>query len=109
MSRLSSPLRIVAALSAFTAVLPATAQSIDYAELAELMGEPVTTSVTGKPQRASDAPAAIVIITRSEIARSPARDVPGLLQSFAGIDVNRWTAGHSDVAVRGGVQSYNPR
>ena len=87
----------------------AHAQSVNYSELQELFNEPVTTSVTGKPQRASEAPAGITIITRDEIARSPARDVPGLLRSYAGIDVNQWTAGQSDVAVRGGVQVYNPR
>ncbi|HWI85523.1 MAG TPA: TonB-dependent receptor plug domain-containing protein [Sphingomonas sp.] len=87
--------------------MPAFAQSIDYAALQETMGEPVTTSVTGKPQRASETPASIVIITRDQIARSPANDIPGLLKTYAGIDVNRWTAGQSDVAVRGGVQTYN--
>lgn len=87
----------------------ANAQSVDYAALEEAMGEPVTTSVTGKPQTASAAPASLVIITRDQIARSVARDVPGLLAAYAGIEVNRWTAGHSDVAVRGGVQTYNAR
>jgi len=85
------------------------AQTVDYSALADLMGEPVTTSVIGKPQRASELPASAVIITREQIARSPARDIPGLLKSFSGIDVNRWTAGQSDVAVRGGVQTYNAR
>ncbi|RZM11505.1 MAG: hypothetical protein EOP67_67005, partial [Sphingomonas sp.] len=37
------------------------------------------------------------------------RDVPGLLKTLAGVDVNRWTAGQTDVAVRGGVQTYNAR
>lgn len=87
----------------------ASAQSVDYQTLQDTIGEPVTTSVTGKPQRASETPASIEIITRDQIAHSPAHDVPGLLQSYAGVDVNRWTAGQSDVAVRGGVQTYNPR
>ncbi|MBB5712557.1 TonB-dependent receptor plug domain-containing protein [Sphingomonas xinjiangensis] len=93
------------------AVAPSTAvaQAVDYSALSEVMGEPVTTSVTGKPQRASELPASTVIVTREQIARSPARDVPGLLKSYAGVDVNRWTAGQSDVAVRGGVQTYNAR
>jgi iron complex outermembrane receptor protein len=99
-----------AALVGAAATSPAAiAQSIDYQALQDAIGEPVTTSVTGKPQRASELPASTVIITRAEIARSPARDVPGLLKSYAGIDVNRWTAGQSDVAVRGGVQTYNAR
>lgn len=87
----------------------ASAQDVNYAEMEELFGEPVTTSVTGKPQRASEAPAALVIITRDEIRRSPAHDIPGLLQAHAGIDVARWTAQGTDVAIRGGVQPFNPR
>jgi len=85
------------------------AQIVDYATLSDAFGEPITTSVTGKPQRASEAPAAITIITHDEIARSPARSVPDLLKVYAGIDVNRWAAGQSDVTVRGGVQTYSAR
>ncbi|MBD8548637.1 TonB-dependent receptor plug domain-containing protein [Sphingomonas sp. CFBP 8760] len=85
------------------------AQIVDYATLSDAFGEPITTSVTGKPQRASEAPAAITIITHDEIARSPARSVPDLLKAYTGIDVNRWTAGQSDVTVRGGVQTYSAR
>jgi iron complex outermembrane receptor protein len=103
---------IHSACFSLAAILLATAgaaQSVDYAALQETIGEPVTTSVTGKPQRASETPAAIEIITRDQIAHSPAHDVPGLLKTYAGVDVNRWLAGQSDVAVRGGVQTYNPR
>lgn len=87
----------------------AHAQSVNYSELEEMFGEPVTTSVTGKPQRASEAPAALVIITRDDIRRSPAHDIPGLIQAYAGIDVARWTVGQSDVVIRGGVLPFNPR
>jgi len=85
------------------------AQSVNYVELEQMFGEPVTTSVTGKPQRISDAPAALTIITRDDIRRSPAHDIPGLLQAYAGVDIARWTGGQSDVAIRGGVQPFNPR
>ncbi|UUL84040.1 TonB-dependent receptor plug domain-containing protein [Sphingomonas qomolangmaensis] len=85
------------------------AQSINYGELEELFGEPVTTSVTGKPQRVSDAPAAITIITRDDIRRSPAHDIPGVLKAYAGIDVARWTAGQADVVIRGGVRPFDSR
>lgn len=88
---------------------PVHAQSINYAELEELFGEPVTTSVTGKPQRASDAPAALIIITRDDIRRSAANDIPGLLKAYAGIDVAGWTAGQSDVVIRGGVRPFDSR
>ncbi|WP_041390525.1 TonB-dependent receptor plug domain-containing protein [Sphingobium chlorophenolicum] len=87
----------------------AHAQSVNYSELEGMFREPVTTSVTGKPQRASEAPAALIIVTREDIRRSPAHDIPGLIQAYAGIDVARWTAGHSDIAVRGGVLPFNPR
>jgi iron complex outermembrane receptor protein len=82
---------------------------MNYGALQDVLGEPVTTSVTGKPQRASEVPASMTVITRAEIMRSAARDVPGLLKLFAGVEVNRWTAGQSDVAIRGGVQTYNAR
>ncbi|RYF20165.1 MAG: hypothetical protein EOO77_08580, partial [Oxalobacteraceae bacterium] len=97
--------------TAIGAIVPTglDAQIVDYAALGDAFGEPITTSVTGKPQRASEAPASITIITHDEIERSPARSVPDLLKAYAGIDVNRWTAGQSDVAVRGGVQTYNAR
>ena len=97
--------------TAIGTIVPAKldAQIVDYAALGDAFGEPITTSVTGKPQRASEAPASITIITRNDIERSPARSVPDLLKAYAGIDVNRWTAGQSDVAVRGGVQTYNAR
>jgi iron complex outermembrane receptor protein len=101
----------LACLSLLGSVLPtaAFAQAVDYATLQDTIGEPVTTSVTGRPQRASETPASIEIITRDQIAHSPALDVPGLLKTYAGVDVNRWTAGQTDVSVRGGVQTYNPR
>lgn len=102
-------LRGLLAASAILAPAVVEAQAVDYQALQETIGEPVTTSVTGKPQRASELPASAIIITRDDIAQSPARDVPGLLKTYAGIDVNRWTAGQTDVAVRGGVQTYNAR
>ncbi len=94
---------------ALAAPIPTFAQTVDYSALQAVIGEPVTTSVTGKPLRGSELPSSTIIITAEQVARSPARDVPGLLKSYAGIDVNRWTAGQSDVAVRGGVQTYNAR
>jgi iron complex outermembrane receptor protein len=104
-----SQLSLGVALAVFALPVAAQAQSVNYAELQEMFGEPVTTSVTGKPQRASEAPADLVIITRDDIRRSPASDIPGLIQAYAGIDVVRWTAGQSDVSIRGGVQAFDPR
>ena len=55
---------------------PAQAQSVDYSAMEQLFGEPVTTSVTGKPQRVTDAPANIEIITQDDIRRSGATTSP---------------------------------
>ena len=87
----------------------AHAQSIDYGALESLFGEPVTTSVTGSPQRASEVPASMTIITADEIRRSGARDIPGILRHVAGVDVLQWTNDQADVAVRGYNQVFSPR
>ena len=87
----------------------ARAQSMDYGALESLFGEPVTTSVTGSPQRASDVPASMTIVTADEIRRSGARDIPGILRHAAGIDVLQWTNDQADVAVRGYNQVFSPR
>lgn len=85
------------------------AQTIDYAAAEAMFGEPVTASATGKPQRASDAPVTMDIISAEQIRRSGARDLPGILRSVAGIDVWQWTNGGADVSVRGYNQPYSPR
>jgi outer membrane receptor protein involved in Fe transport len=99
---------IVGAALAF-GVLPAHAQSIDYGALEQLFGEPVTTSATGSPQRASDAPANMVIITQADIRRSGADNIPDVLQYVAGIDVRRYSYSQAEVSVRGYDQQYSPR
>lgn len=96
-----------AALSMTSA--PAGAQSMDYAGLESLFGEPVTRSVTGSPQRASDVPASMLIITAEEIRRSGARDIPGVLRHHAGIEVDRTSREYADVTIRGYNQAFNPR
>ncbi len=87
----------------------ASAQSIDYAMLQELFGEPVTAGATGAPQRASDVPASMEIITADDIARYPELDIPGILRHFTGVEVNRYAFGQADVAIRGYSQPYQPR
>ncbi len=84
-------------------------QSLDHAALQQLFGEPVTTSVTGAPQRASQVPATMVIVSADEIRRSGARDIPGVLRHVAGVDVIRWTSDHADVGLRGYNQAFSPR
>ncbi len=107
--------RPVASIACFAAAAlligsgAARAQSIDYGALESLFGEPVTTSVTGSPQRASDVPASMTIVTADDIRRSGARDLPGILRHVAGVDVLQWTNDQADIAVRGYNQPSSPR
>ena len=79
----------------------ASAQSIDYGAMQQLFNEPVTTSATGSPQRSTEAPADMQIISADEIRRSGETSIPGILQRVAGVDVLNFSAGQSDVNVRG--------
>jgi outer membrane receptor for ferrienterochelin and colicins len=87
----------------------ARAQSLDYGSLEALFGEPVTTSVTGSPQRVSEVPASMTIITQDEVRRSGARDLPGILRHVPGVDALRWTADNADVSIRGYNQAFSSR
>ena len=99
-----------AASLAITALaLPAAAQSVDYGSLQALFNEPVTTSATGSPQRSTEAPADMQIISADEIRRSGEISIPGILQRVAGVDVLNFSAGHSDVTIRGYDQVSSPR
>jgi outer membrane receptor for ferrienterochelin and colicins len=91
----------VAAGLALGAGAGAHAQSIDYGSLEQIFNEPVTTSATGSPQRASQAPADMEIISADQIRRSGETSLPGILQRVAGVDVLNNSAGQSDVSVRG--------
>lgn len=97
------------AVAAVALCVPAAGQTIDYGALEQLFGEPVTTSATGKPQRASEAPASIEIISAQEIERSGVTNVPDLLQRIVGLDVMRTGTDAVDVGVRGYNQPYSPR
>lgn len=87
----------------------AAAQSIDYGSLEQLFGEPVTTSATGKPQRVSEAPVAMEIITADEIRRTGAANIPDVLQRVVGADVARWGMASADIGIRGYNSPRNPR
>ena len=63
----------------------ARGQSLDYGRLENLFDEPVTMSATGKPERLSDTPATMDIITQDDIKRSGARDLKTLLRLVPGI------------------------
>jgi iron complex outermembrane receptor protein len=87
----------------------ANAQAVDYTTLEQVFGEPITTSVTGKPQRASEAPGDITIITQDDIRRSGADNIPDILQFVTGIDIRRYSFGDAQVAIRGYDTPSNPR
>jgi iron complex outermembrane receptor protein len=105
-SKYRHAITVAAVLGACSA---ARAQSIDYAALEQLFGEPITTSATGSPQRASDVPATMEIITAEEIRRSGARDIPGILRHVTGVDVLQTSNDHADASVRGYNQAFSPR
>ncbi|MGD0105244.1 MAG: TonB-dependent receptor [Rhodopila sp.] len=88
---------------------PARAQSVDYSGFEQLFGEPVTTSATGKPQRISEVPANMEIITADDIRRSGADNIPDILQFVAGISVRRYGFAAVDVGIRGYNETSNPR
>jgi len=95
---------------AFAAIGIADAQTIDYGSLEQLFSEAVTTSATGSPQRATDAPVAMEIISAADIRRSGATDLPTILSRVAGVDVLTWGAGGAaDVSIRGYDSPYSPR
>lgn len=87
----------------------AQAQSVDYGAAEQMFGEPVTTSATGSPQRSTEAPADMQIISAAEIRQSGETSIPGILQRAAGIDVLNVSAGQTDVNVRGYDQANSPR
>ncbi|WP_417317223.1 TonB-dependent receptor plug domain-containing protein [Emcibacter sp.] len=102
-------------LMAATALAPlglaaaAHGQTVNYNDLQDLFGEPVTTSATGKPQRQSEAPASMIIVTGEELRRSGARTIPDILQNYAGMDVNRYSTSQREVTVRGANLPLSPR
>jgi iron complex outermembrane receptor protein len=104
---LSTSLSALAASMAITA--GANAQSLDYTAMSELFGEPVTAGATGAPQRASDVPATMIIITQDDIGRFPEYDIPGILRHYAGVNFNRYGYGDGQISIRGAATPYSPR
>jgi outer membrane receptor for ferrienterochelin and colicins len=100
---------LLAVILATVLATSASSQQIDIGALEQLFGEPVTTSATGKPQRASDVPANMEIITQDDIRRSGAASIPDALQFVTGVDVRRYGLADAEVGIRGYNQAYNPR
>lgn len=97
----------LAGLAAITGA--AQAAPVDYGAFEDLFNEPVTASATGAPQRATEAPVNMTIITQEDIQRSGATDLPGVLERLASVDVMRFFSGHAEVGVRGYDQPASPR
>lgn len=89
------------AVAALMTAHNASAQSMDYGSLEMLFGEPVTTSAIGVPQRATEVPVTMEIITADEIRRSAASDLSGVLKYRGGVEVWQHSLGSADVSVRG--------
>ncbi|MCI0756331.1 TonB-dependent receptor plug domain-containing protein [Teichococcus vastitatis] len=89
--------------------LAASSQGLDHKAFEELFGEPVTTSATGKPQRASDVPVAMNIITAEQIRRSGAHDLAEVLARFTSLDVMQYGATDFNVTARGYAAPNTPR
>jgi iron complex outermembrane receptor protein len=102
-------LAFVSALVGLGLVGRAYGQSVDYGSLEQLYGEPVTTSATGSPQKVSEVPANMEIITQDQIRRSGADNIPDILNFATGIDLRRYGFASADLAVRGLNQPWNPR
>ncbi len=99
-------------LTLLTALLvpdSAWAEAVDYGSLQSLFGEPVTTSATGTPQRVSDVPANMTIITADEIRQSGSRSIPEILSRVPGLDILQTGENSFDVGVRGYQQAFQPR
>jgi len=103
------PIAYVLMLSGSVATVPAGGQSLDYGRFEGMFDEPVTISATGKPQRVSDTPVTMDVITAEAIKRSGARDLPTLLKRLPGIDTYNGSPGTEEVAMGGYVQILGAR
>jgi iron complex outermembrane receptor protein len=98
-----------ASLVALSLANAANAQEMDYGQLSQMFGEPVTTSATGSPQRATDVPADMDIITAEDIRHFGAHNIPEILQFVTGMDVRQYGAENYEANVRGEIQTTTPR
>ena len=100
---------LAAMLLLASTAIPAGAQSIDHDAFEQMFGEPVTSSATGQPQRASEVPVEMDIVTADDIRRSGADNIPDVLRFVAGLDVRRYGEQDAEVGIRGYNTALNPR
>ena len=94
---MKSPSISVIFLTSVLSIGTAAAQGLDYGKYETLFGEPVTESATGKPERVTNSPVIMDVITAADIQRSGAQDIPTLLSRLAGIDVVHSSPGQMDL------------
>lgn len=86
---------------------PADAQLVDYGSTEALFGEPITTSAIGLPQRASDVPVDMTIITADDIRYSGTRSIPQIIGLYVpGVEVLRGAENSYDIGIRGYQQPF---
>ena len=102
-------LRLITFATAAIAVHPAYGQPFDYASFQSLFGEPVSTWMTGIPQRTSEIAANMTIITADEIRQSGSRSIPQILSRVPGLDIFQDSLTSFDVGVRGYQTPFQPR
>lgn len=103
-----APLAILTLLS-IAAPPRAVGQSLDYNRFEGMFGEPVTLSATGKPERISETPVTMDVITADDIRRSGARNLPTLLKRLPGVDVFTGSPGTEEVTMGGYNQVLGAR
>ena len=94
--------QVVKALALFLSSLTCTAQQADLSELSleDLMNVEVTT-LGKRPQRMSQIPAAVYVITQEEIRRSGVRNIPDALRLVPGVEVAQIENTSWAVSIRG--------
>lgn len=103
------------ALAICTALTPATAALAggnDLSALEKLLGEPVTTSATGKPERVSEVPVNMDIVSADAIRRAgitSVADLPRVLKGLAGVDVQQVSQGVYNVGIHGYNGAFSNR
>ncbi|MDR3437586.1 TonB-dependent receptor plug domain-containing protein [Telmatospirillum sp.] len=96
-------------MATFLSAGPGEAQDFDYHRFESLFDEQVTVSATGKPERISDSPMLMEVISADDIEHSGARDIPTLLHRLAGVDITHSSPGTADVALGGYIEPLTSR
>jgi len=96
-------------LSAAASPARADVPSMNYGSLELMFGEPVTASATGTPQRVSETPVNLTIITAEQIRQAGTRSIAAVLARVPGLDILQTGINAYDVGVRGYQQPFQPR